>query len=110
MGQVSSAEDNTDRAEDAARMDGRVSPELGEIRPKAVDRSVRLSSTQPCKVDRREALPRKRAASRPNPNIRARPLTSSPADVQRKATSGILRMRAQMRAAKKKGGVIIVPD
>ena len=43
-------------------------------------------------------------------NNRARPLTDSHIDTRRRVAGILLKMHADMRAAKKKGRVIIVPD
>lgn len=111
MGQISTEEDIAESATNAALIDGRVSEDLREIPLVPVQLSVRRSSTRTCNVERKEAESKDRAPASRNPNTRARPLNYSDLnDVQRKATSVILRMNARIRTKEKKRRVIIVPD
>jgi len=111
MGQVSTEEDIAQAVTDRAVLDGRMSADLQELAPIPADLSVRRESTKLCVVSRKNVPVRDdHGPARPNPNVRARPLTSSRADLDYKKANILLKLHASIRAHEKRKRVIIVPD
>ena len=112
MGEVSSSDDVAAKLEDAAVMDGRISPELRVIPPVPVERSVRLSSTRIVVCDKKliekpSEVPRTR---RRIPEYGIRQLTDSRADYRRRTANMLRKMNVDMKACEKRKRKSVVPD